>query len=62
MLLVRGLFALAIAAIGIVILVEMLASVRTGGFAILPGVVLGGAMIALGAHRLRLILRARGMP
>ena len=28
------------------------------GFAILPGVVLGAAMIALGVHRLSLILRA----
>jgi hypothetical protein len=40
----------------------MLSSAREGGFAILPGVVLGGAMIALGMHRLAMILRARGMP
>ncbi len=44
---------------GIVILARMFASARDGGFAILPGVVLGAAMIALGAHRMSLILRAR---
>jgi hypothetical protein len=46
---------------GAVILARMLGSLREGGFAILPGVVLGAAMIALGAHRLSLILRARAM-
>ena len=41
--------------IGTIILVRMLAlGVRVE---ILPGVVLGGAMIALGVHRLSLILR-----
>lgn len=43
---------------GIFILAEMLRS-RSAGFAILPGVVLAGAMIALGAHRISLILRIR---
>ena len=58
MLLVRTVFALAIILCGVIILVEMLRSLRAG-FAILPGVVLAGAMIALGAHRISLILRIR---
>jgi len=59
-LLIRGILSLAILLCGLVIVARMLASVREGGFAILPGVVLGAAMIALGMHRLALILRARG--
>lgn len=59
MLLVRGVLAVATAACGVVILVRMLAMFHAG-FAILPGVVLAGALIALGLHRLSLILRARG--
>jgi len=43
---------------GVVILVRMLLSIAAG-FAIVPGTVLAGAMIALGAHRLSLIRRAR---
>jgi hypothetical protein len=58
MLLVRTVFAGAMVLCGIVILLEMLRS-RGAGFAILPGVVLAGAMIALGAHRISLILRVR---
>jgi hypothetical protein len=60
MLIVRGLLAVAMIVCGIVILARMLESLRAG-FAILPGVVLAAAMIALGAHRLSLILRVRGM-
>jgi hypothetical protein len=59
MLLVRGLLSIAIIVCGVVILARMLESFRAG-FAILPGLVLAGAMIALGIHRLSLILRARG--
>jgi hypothetical protein len=52
---VRGILALAIVVIGAIVLVRMLAlGVR---IEILPGVVLGIAMIALGLHRLSLILR-----
>ncbi|HXO17680.1 MAG TPA: hypothetical protein VN909_05880 [Candidatus Dormibacteraeota bacterium] len=58
MLVFRAILSVAMVLCGIVILAEMLPSVRYG-VAILPGVVLGGAMIALGAHRLSLILRAR---
>ncbi len=47
---------------GLVILVRMALALPAGGFAILPGVVLGAAMIALGIHRLSLIARVRGMP
>jgi hypothetical protein len=43
---------------GIVILARMLGSIGAG-FAIAPGVVLAGAMIALGVHRISLILRLR---
>jgi hypothetical protein len=57
-LLVRTVFAFAMILCGSVILAEMLQS-RGAGFAILPGVVLAGAMIALGAHRISLILRIR---
>jgi hypothetical protein len=39
--------------------VRMLASARAG-LAILPGIVLAAALIALGVHRLALILRVRG--
>jgi len=46
-------------AVGIVILAETLSQLKAG-FAILPGVVLAGAMIALGAHRIALIRRVRG--
>lgn len=55
MLVVRGVLAVALIVIGGVILVRMLeAGIRVE---ILPGVVLGAAMIALGVHRLSLILR-----
>jgi hypothetical protein len=57
---VRGLLAVAMILCGIVILARMLASLGAG-FAILPGIVLAAAMIALGVHRLSLILRVRGM-
>lgn len=60
MLLIRAILSLAILLCGLVILARMFSSVREGGFAILPGVVLGAAMIALGMHRLALIFRARG--
>ncbi len=59
MLLVRGVLAAAMIVCGLVIIARMLESLRAG-FAILPGVVLGAAMIALGVHRISLILRLRG--
>ena len=59
MLLVRGFLAAAMILCGLVIIARMLESLRAG-FAILPGVVLGAAMIALGVHRISLILRLRG--
>lgn len=58
MLALRAVLAVLIILCGIFILAEMLRS-RGAGFAILPGVVLAGAMIALGAHRISLILRVR---
>ncbi len=60
MLVLRGLLAVAMIVCGAIILARMLESL-SAGFAILPGVVLGGAMVALGVHRLFLILRVRGM-
>lgn len=60
MLLVRGFLALAMIVCGGIILGRMVAALGAG-FAIVPGVVLGGAMIALGIHRLSLILRVRRM-
>jgi hypothetical protein len=58
MLTVRAVLAVLMVALGLLILAEMLQSIRAG-LAIVPGVVLAAAMIALGMHRLRLILRAR---
>jgi hypothetical protein len=54
----RAVLAVLMILCGIFILAEMLWS-RGAGFAILPGVVLAGAMIALGAYRISLILRIR---
>lgn len=52
----RGFLAAATAVVGVVV------TVRTLAFGIrietLPGIVLGAAMIALGVHRLSLVLRA----
>jgi hypothetical protein len=62
MLLVRGMLAVAMVALGGVILTRMLALVPAGRLTVIPGVVLGAAMIALGVHRLALIARARGTP
>jgi hypothetical protein len=59
-LLVRGVLAAATIALGAVILGRMLL-LAGAGWTILPGLVLGGAMIALGVHRLLLILRVRRM-
>jgi hypothetical protein len=61
MLFLRGLLAVAIILCGLVILVRMAEALPEGRFAVLPGIVLGAAMIALGVHRLSLIARVRGM-
>lgn len=55
----RGLLSALIVALGVVILVRMLPLAHAGGLAILPGVVLGAAMIAYGVHKLSLIVRMR---
>ncbi len=60
MLYLRGFLAVAMIGCGLVILARMLA-VANAGFAIVPGLVLGAAMIALGVHRVSLILRMRRM-
>lgn len=59
MLILRAVIAVVMILLGIVILARMLLTLAAG-FAVLPGIVLAGAMIALGAHRISLILRARG--
>jgi len=56
-LIVRGVLALAMVLCGMVVMARMLAMLPAG-LAVLPGVVLAAAMIALGAHRLFLIARA----
>jgi len=56
----RALLAVAMTLCGVVIVARML-STWSAGFAILPGLVLGAAMIALGIHRLSLIVRMRRM-
>ena len=58
MLFVRVLLAAAIAVVGGIVIVRMFGQGLR--FEILPGVVLGIAMVALGTHRLSLILRMRG--
>lgn len=58
LLLVRSVLAVAMIVVGLIIFVRMLEAFRAG-FAVVPGLVLAGAMIALGAHRIALILRAR---
>ena len=61
MLLVRAIIAAGTLVSGAIVLVEMLRQFDAG-WAILPGAVLGAAMIALGSYRLRQIaavLRAR---
>ena len=60
MLVFRAVLAAVMVLLGAYILVQMLGSARVGGFEIVPGVVLGAAMLLLGAHRLRLIARVWG--
>jgi hypothetical protein len=56
----RAALAAVMVLLGVYILVEMFSAARAGGFAVVPGVVLGAAMLLLGAHRLRLIARVWG--
>jgi hypothetical protein len=57
---VRMVLSVATIVLGIIVIARMLAF-WSGGLAILPGLVLGAAMIALGVHRVMLILRVRRM-
>ncbi len=57
MLILRAVLAAAIAVVGAVVIVRMLGQGLR--FEILPGLVLGIAMVALGTHRLSLIMRIR---
>ena len=56
---IRAVLSVVMVAIGGLILIRMLTLAPSGGFGIVPGVVLGGAMVALGIHRISLILRMR---
>jgi uncharacterized membrane protein HdeD (DUF308 family) len=55
----RGLLSALTIVLGIIILARMVPLARGGGFAILPGVVLGLAMVAYGVHKISLIVRMR---
>jgi hypothetical protein len=53
----RGALSAIMVVLGIVVLVRMLPHVASGGFATVPGLILGAALIALGVHKISLILR-----
>ena len=53
----RGALSAIMIVLGIIILIRMLPLVSTGGFATVPGLILGAALIALGVHKISLILR-----
>jgi uncharacterized membrane protein HdeD (DUF308 family) len=55
----RGLLSALTIVLGVIILARVIPLAREGGFAILPGVVLGLAMIAYGVHKISLIVRVR---
>lgn len=59
MLVFRAVLAAVMVVLGATIIVQMLAA-GTSDFKILPGIVLGVAMLLLGVHRLRLIARVWG--
>jgi uncharacterized membrane protein HdeD (DUF308 family) len=58
----RGALSAIMVVLGIIILVRMLPLVSTGGFATVPGLILGVALIALGVHKISLIIRIRRTP
>ncbi|MFY9720213.1 MAG: hypothetical protein WAK16_11270 [Candidatus Cybelea sp.] len=62
MLLLRAALAVLTLLLGLVVVIRMLALLPGAGLTIVPGIVLGAAMIALGVHRLSLIARVRGTP
>jgi hypothetical protein len=59
MLILRTVLAGVTVILGLIILARMFVSLPGAGFTIVPGLVLGAAMIALGLHRLSLIARVR---
>jgi hypothetical protein len=61
-LLLRTALAVLTLLLGLVVIVRMLVLLPGAGLTIVPGIVLGAAMIALGVHRLSLIARVRGTP
>ncbi len=56
----RGALSAVMVVLGVVVLVRMLPHVPAAGFATVPGLILGGALIALGVHKISLILRVWG--
>lgn len=61
MLMLRGVLAMGFVVFGTVVTLRLLAYAPQAGFKVVPGVVLGLAMIALGIHRLLLIMRLRNV-
>jgi uncharacterized membrane protein YhaH (DUF805 family) len=57
MLMLRAGFAAGFVVFGSIVVVRLLAFAPQAGFKIVPGVVLGLAMIGLGVHRIALIVR-----
>lgn len=55
----RGALSTLTIVLGVIILVRMFPLARESGFAIVPGVALGLALIAYGVHKISLILRVR---
>jgi hypothetical protein len=62
MLVTRALFGLGFIVLGVVIFVQMAAFAPQAGGRVIPGIVLAGAMIALGVYRLVTIARMRRPP
>lgn len=59
MLLIRSLFSIAFIVLGALVIARILPLFSQAGFRIIPGFVLGLAMIALGAYRIAQVRRMR---
>ncbi len=59
MLLVRALFGVGFIAFGVVVFLRLVVFAPQAGLRIVPGIVLALAMVALGIHRIVLVLRLR---
>jgi hypothetical protein len=59
LLIVRTLFAVGFIVFGVIVFFRLVVFAPQAGFRIVPGVVLALAMVALGVHRIVLVLRLR---